>query len=343
MSFGSSTSRRRRGGVVFTIWMAAGTVLSAADGSPRPGRAIEFSDPGLPMRVTNVNQLSAEKSGTRNFEDEFPSTAAMVPAESSLMGMMPPALPRGPSGGSRRATGLTDQHQNWTLMTPEDMMRDIALKGILKGQGTGPDGEEGQPASTMERLYEGMLFGHGGAANSLQKRDFFRLRKPAEAASDFSLSEELGAFKQDSDSDSPFSPPSAKPKGVLDVFGFGNDRRRNEESPEGIREKEAQAMQMKEYRDLLNGVSGLQPPMPGRASPSSDPWVSSSPVPSADPSQLNPFATAPGSIINPALSPPKVPASPIPSSLSPPRFTTPLVVNSMLMRGPDFSVPRRQF
>jgi len=241
-------------------------------------------------------------------------------------------------------------------MTPEEIMNGVALKEILKLPNSGTDSGEEQSASTVEGLYEQALFGRAGTARQSQKRDSSDSRETAEKRRGTSQSENANLLLRDSDRQeqslksllgpdvySRVHPSSASSDRFSDAFGLNNDNKWNEVSPGSLRAKEAQEAEIRKFQNLLDETYNVQPSAMGKSSPGANPGLSSSLGSSPAPDLHNPFEMAPGVPVNPALLPPVAPAAPVPASLSLTPFTYSPPLNSLLMRKPDFTMPRRSF
>jgi hypothetical protein len=337
--------------VVFTACIAVGGVLQAADGLPQPSRAIEFSAPKSNTAVTNLNQLSEEILGTRDLEADSAAPSSLTLSGSSLGGLTP--LP--PPSGGVIIQNRWSQHKDWSAMTPEEIMNGVALKEMLKLPNSGNDGGEARSASTVEGMYEQALFGRAGTARQPQKHDL-QGWETAEKRSGTSKSDNPNLLLPDSDrqeqslknllgSDlySRYHPSGASRDRLADVFGPNNDNTWSEVSPESILAKETQAATIRQFQNMLDETYVVQPSVPGRISPAADPGLSSNPGSSPALDSRNPFAPTPGVAVDPALLPPTAPHAPVPSSLSPAPFSFTPPLNSLLMRKPDSTMPRRAF
>jgi len=107
-----------------------------------------------------VNQLRLTTPVEPDLEVDFLSSPALIQPRPSLSGTL--ALPPLRAGLSSRANGqrsCRNQRRNWAFASPDDVLRDIAMKGILNLPDYGVDGEDTRSASSVGRYYERMLRG----------------------------------------------------------------------------------------------------------------------------------------------------------------------------------------
>lgn len=358
MSFRSSNWRRYGGGGILAVAFAVAVVLRAADGSLSPRRAIEISDPKSNTLITNLNQLSTQTTVEPDLDVDFLTPSALTQPRGSLNGAM--RLPP-PTGGavfsSRRARELRDQRKNWAFGSPDDVIRDKALREILNLPDYGSDGDGTRSPSTVGRFYERMVRGQAGMGSPSQNNDWFGLRRTPEERNrpgqiDDGISHLSGLYQSDRSLRNLLNPDlnagsswaGRSPDSLLEAFGLSSDRGGKEGDFESIRAQEAHETQLKRFQDLLNKTYDADPLVPGKSSSAANPWLGSSPMASPGLDLRNPFATMSGAVVNSAPLPPVAPAPPLPSSLSPtPYIPQPPQVNSMLMRRPEVTVPRRAF
>jgi hypothetical protein len=354
MSGRLSNFKNRYRRVVFTVWAAMCGTLRAADGSSHQGSPIEISAPKTETMVTNVNQLGADRHIEPGAGADFSAPQALSPAASSLGGIMP--LPPSPSRvtvPNRRTREWLDQRRNWAFLTPEDAVREIAMKDILNLPDFGSDGEETRPASTVERYYERMWRARSGTSPSQQNSLPGSQKTGEEKSSAFSLENAKPVSGMvdrpqqslksllDADLNDYFSIPGARPNSLLEAFGLtAEDDRDNELSPQNIAKKAREKQQIQQFQELLDGISSA-PSLPEKPSPVSNPWLGGSQVSASIPDPLNPFATLPGTTVNPALLPPTAPIAPVPSSLSPIPYSA--VQERTAPPRPNFLFPQRVF
>ncbi len=355
MSVRLENVRRLWGRVAFTIVVAAWTA-QAAD-APAPSRPIEFSDPRSDTLTTNVNPSSGKFPGAPGLEANLPGLESFASLRGSLIG----ALPSPPSRGAvvnKRETDLFDSGNNFLVQSPEETMRELLVKGLLKTPDrdpNAPDKGSMQPsAGSMDRLYEGMVSGRPQTAHRSQYYDSFGSRKTTEQRTGFFELEESKSSWGDSDAtpskSSPGSDPfsrlslsSARPNTLSDVFGLRNNGREDDRlSPDKKREEEAMKEQLEAFRSILSyPVSPLEGPGPLAGPSGSNPWLStSSPLP-VTPDLHSGLAPFQGTGFNPSWQSPAAPAAPIPSSLSPLPYTPP--PSRTAAPKPIFTVPQRAF
>ena len=345
------------GVVILAAGVGGGGALRAADGAHQPGRPIEFSTPKSELLVTNLSQL--EPGGDKqDLKPAIPSTSSLAPSGGALFDLtLPPshAMPV----PSRRLRESPDDSHDWATAASQEMMRSIVLQSILKSPGQESEGKKTKTSSSVDWLYQRVLHGKAGTDYDWQSLDLFgsarrgggrRGTSPGDTRDLFSG--EAGRSGRsvddipDFDLDSPFSPPSAKPNNLGDMFGPDPSYSSYEMSPEGIRAKQLQETQIKRFQDLLDGLYNPPAPpataSPTLSGPAGNPWWSARPLPISGPEQRNPYVTLPGATIDPALLPPKPPTAPVPLSLSPAPYTPPQI-NSMLTPPADFTVPHRPF
>jgi hypothetical protein len=344
--------------VLFALGIAMGGTLNAADGGSPAGRQIEISTPKAATLITNLNQLSTDTQTEPAPATDFSTPQFFSPGASSLSGVMPlPPPSRGVTLPTRHTRELMDERRNWAFQTPEDLVREIAMRDILNLPTSEPEGDETRPATTMERFYErtwGMHNERNGTATG--QNDYFLSSQKAEPdKKNFSplrngkpfsslLDQRLLSLKsvQSLDSNTQLSDSDAGTSQLLDAFGVrANDDRDDDLSPQKIAEKTREKQQFSQYQDLLNGITPVESSLSGKSSPAVNPWSVGGTALTPATTLLNPFAALPGSTVNPALLPPTTPQSPVPSSLAPVPFAT-LPERTPPPR-PNFSFPQRAF
>jgi hypothetical protein len=350
------------GGGLLVIWLALAGVVQADEGTSSAGRAIEISDPRSNTLITNVNQLGLGTYTEPDLEVDFLTPQALTQPRTSLSGTL--ALPP-PSRGfvvpGKRAKELQDQRRNWAFTSPDNVLRDMALKEILNLPDNGVEGEDTRSASPVGRYYERMLRGRAGTLR--QEYDWLGSRRTVEEQNRQTRSEDavslLGGADQSDQSMRHLMNPEVdalsfsggKPGGLLETFGLRADPVRNETDQESVRIRVAQETQLKRFQSLLDNTYEADPLGPTRPAAPANPWLSASPTTAPGLELHNPSAAVPGALgaagagfnIAPPL-PPSAPLAPAASSLTPaPYPLLPQQVNSMLLRKPDFTAPRRAF
>jgi hypothetical protein len=356
MSFRPWIDRRCRAGGLLTVALAVTVALRAAESAPAPGRTIEISDPSSSTPITNLSQLSALAKEDRDLEVDFLTPSALREPRGSLSGSlrMPP-----PAGGgvipSRRAREALDQRRNWAFTSPEEVIRDRALRDILNLPEYGLGNDEAKGLSNVGITYDRLLRGRTGMGGAGTGFDPFNLRRPGDPRNRPTQHEDgnpawggIGSSEHslksllNPESNVGVSPASVTPNSFLEAFGLTGDYSARETDAEQLRVREAQETQLKRFQALLDKTSDIDPLVP--RSPASASWLSGSSMaaPVADP--RNPFGLTPAGTVNAAPLPPSAPAPPpLPSSLSPAAFLQEAPPASLLMRRPDVTVPRRAF
>jgi hypothetical protein len=358
MSFRPSNGRRCGGGGILAVALAVAVASWAADGSVSPNRAIEISDPRGNTLITNLNQLSTETTVEPDLEVDFLTPSVLTQPRGSLSGAwrLPPP-PGGTVFSSKRARDLRDQRKNWAFGSPDDVIRDKALREVLNLPDYSSDGDETRSSSTVGRYYERMVRGQAGQGNPMSNNDWFGLRRTSEernrpAQIDDGISLLSGLYQSDRSLKSLLNPDlSARSSsagggsdGLLEAFGLSSDRGGRDLDFESLRAREAHETQLKRFQDLLNKSYEADPLVPARSGSAANPWLGSSPAASPGLDLRSPFATMSGAAVHSAPLPPIAPAPPLSSSLSPtPYIPQPPQVNSMLMRRPEVTAPRRAF
>jgi hypothetical protein len=282
-----------------------------------------FSDPRSDVLVTNMGQLIEVAPTERSLDQDYPTLRSVVPAGSSLRGRMyqPPRTTAVVIPGRR---GKSDSRNNPVSLTAEDVMRDIALNEILKLQDRGTSSGEGSAESSLERMYyEQLLTGRSGAAETSPYYDLFGLRKQTDKrsreaespAGDSESSEQSLRTLLGFDPPAALSGPVGRSENAFDFLGKDRDSGRSAASSEWTVKPE-ENLQMKQFRNLLDGVYDVDPPKSVEADRASGRWMSVSPVPPSLPG-YSPLSTGQRPMANPGLQPPTAPLAPVPSSLSP--------------------------
>ena len=356
MSFRPSNRRCICGGF-FVTWLAVAGIVRAAEGSTSPGRAIEISDPRNSTLITNVNQLGSATPAELDLEVGFLTPKALTQPQTSLSGAMSlPPPSRGIIIPGKRAKELQDQRRNWAFASPEEAMRDMALREILNLPDYEAEGNNPRSSPSVGRYYEQMIRGQTGVlrqdydwpGSRRTAEDRNRSVQPADTVSLLSGANQPEHSLRNllnPDGDGRPSLPDSGPGSLLEAFGLRDDSVSHEPALETLRAREAQETQLKRFQSLLDKTYEADPLVPTRPAAPANPWLNTSSATSPGLNLYNPLAAPPGTALNlaPPL-PPSAPTAPTASSLTPASFLPqPQQVNSQLLRKPDITVPRRAF
>jgi hypothetical protein len=326
MSLRLSNRQRLGAGLLLLVGLAPGYAQPQPAWSSRAGASIEISDPGPNTLMTNLSRLQAEVTGKADRESSPDISSPVTAARESLQGVMPVPPPAASVVyRDRRGRDWLDPDADWSTLSPDDLLRQLALKNILRGPepntGSG-DASRSDPSRNMpyDQILRDNSSGYPGSANY----DLFGAHRGAKSTekslskgdwedSQLAVNDILGLERSPT-----FHSPSSKPESVMDLFGLsrapgsGDLNPNSPNSPNSTQEKEAREAQMNAYQNLLDGIYEVRPPMPEKSSPAPNPWLgaSTATAPAANP--LNPYAVLPGSTPNPPQSPPPGPPFPGP-------------------------------
>ena len=345
---------------VWTICVLQCAALSAQEAGslPRQGQPIEFSDPRPQTTVTNVSRLGHDINDVANESAPTGLPSSRVVPDTSLQAILPSptpyVVPPPVVVRDRRSKEWMDPNADWTTMAPDEMLLQVALRNFLNGPYTDSrNTERGRPGTRTESVYEQILDSRSGwaprgsgPAYSDDNSSFRPSAQKPDRASDYldrspSADEILGL-----DHDGTLSVPGARPESLTEMLGLlNNTPGLSVPGLETKQDAQARGAQVDAYQNLLNGVYEIHPAIAAQqpTQPSS-PWLSGSQNPPPAVS-LNPYATLPGSTVNPALLPPPAPTAPIPASLTPAPYNPepPPPNNNMLLKSTTVDVVRRPF
>ena len=153
MSFRLATFRMCCG--VAALALSALLACEAQAGGKERGRSIEFSAPRSDDVTTNLNQLSSKKDGLKQLEEDLYKPLELFAPKSSLEGVVAPMRrsPVRPAISSKRAKELLERERDWIFMTPEDLMGEPTVDGVLQRSGFSPDSPDKTDLSPVERYY----------------------------------------------------------------------------------------------------------------------------------------------------------------------------------------------
>jgi hypothetical protein len=330
----------------------AGWNVEAEEFSLQPGQPIEFSEPGRSTLVTNLNQLGETSDVMRDFEEDSSRGQTLSRPQESLSGILPMPGTAGAVIVNKRGKDPLDMMNGSGFKRPEDAMRELVLKELLKLPGYEPEGrtkdQKQQAATSVGELYERILGGGAEAASASQYHTAFGLGKVAEDRRGSARVEESRSPWTENNVPSRNTGDSALdsrlslsgPNTFSGLFGFDTGQRQNPMSPEALRAREVEANQRQRFQELLNGIYDIQPAAtPAGSGAAASPWESPAHVPTAS-EQRNPFVIAPTGTASPELAAPRAPLAPVPSSLSPTPYTPPPRTPPPK---PLFSAPQRVF
>lgn len=145
-SFASSKWRRLAGA-------AAVVLLSAMQTTVRGGQPILFSSPDNDSASTNIPALTPQAPIVTPFDGSslLPHLDANGPSPA-----LPPPVPAEPTispGEAQQLQTLLDKRQNWTMLTPAEILNVPTTDKILGVQDYGADGQP-KNESVVERYYE---------------------------------------------------------------------------------------------------------------------------------------------------------------------------------------------
>ena len=309
----------RRGAARLVLLFCLG--ISGTADLQAQGRAIEFSEPTDPKVTTSVNALGAKSSRLPNLEDPaFKLNFFNLPAGAG--NEMKPLAPL-PGSANLRAKSRPDRKKNWGVMTADEMMQDLIVRNVYKQTRSGAGAYDLGPGASVESYSLEM-----SRRNSLTNRwGAYAVRSGSTETNRWGYAAD--AFNADAAfapqagrRTSPGSPLSSdlnagRPSSLADFFRVGDER-----SPEAIRERQALADHLDEFRRLLEvqtsgGNSSAMNPatsMPGlggRGNPSVPlPGSSFSSLPEKNSSVFTP----PGAPVAPIapLAPDQMNATPLP-------------------------------
>lgn len=307
-------------------WAAPGAETPA-----RSGRAIEFSEPRQSTLVTNVGQLDQQSTAARNFSKFSPDMDSTTASTAPAVGTLPAPSAFGGrvvNKPAKSTLSTLDLLGNSESDTPEDVLRNMLLRKLLKLPSTDKKDREADHELSVQSIYQQMLSGNADAAKG-PKHDGLGLSGTQSSPDNFTAVDESRPWWN---ADNPLGnnyagpavapgsvPLGIDPNGSADLFGFRANTPSTDLSPQAIQAKQAQQVQMKKFQDLLNGVYDSAPAgasSHGAGSLMLNPLTGSAPPADSAAGHLNPFTKTPG-IDNSYLSPPKPPANPVPSSLAP--------------------------
>ena len=342
--------------VILIFCVVLSRTLSAGEGPARTGAPIEISTPKAATLVTNLNQLGTEtrmESGSA-LEPTLPDVLA--PSANSLDGIMPLPAPRSAAPPSRHIRAWMDQQRNWAFQSPEEVVRDIALRDILNLSDRAPEGEETRSGygSRTEGIYE-RVWNNRSGTSPFRTGKSFGSQKGTMEGKDYLSPEETKALSGmldgsqrslksllNSDSNAQFAGQDSGASRLMEAFGLDPKGDRDSDlSPEDLTDKARQKQQLRQFQDMLDGMNTLEPALPEKSPTVANPWSASSAALAPASIPLNPFATQPGATPNPALLPPTAPSMPVPSSLAPVPYVVAPDRNSPPR--PNFSFPQRAF
>jgi hypothetical protein len=202
-------------------------------------RPIEFSEPSNPTLATNVNSLATKpsllpdiigNSRSSPMNQNFSQSLAPLPAQAVV-----------PSRDAQRL-------KNWSLMTPDEMMRDMLERDGLKVPGAKDTDDDLDPSASMENLYLHRMAQRNRNTNSFGAFD---------ARGRFGRTNDWGNSSDGFDGYDPFQSNagknpddnSAAAKRRSALFDFFKSR--DVETPESLREKKAEEDQLDAFRKMI--------------------------------------------------------------------------------------------
>jgi hypothetical protein len=342
--------------VILIFCVVLSRTLTAGEGPARTGLPIEVSTPKAETLVTNLNQLGTETRMESGSALDTTLPEVFTPSVNSLNGIMPLPASRSAAPPSRHIRAWMEQQKNWAFQTPEEVVRDIALRDILNLSDRAADGEETRSgySSGAEGFYE-KIWNNRSGTSRFRSGTFFGSQKGSMEGKDYVSPDETKALSSilgrpqrsmkglfSSDANAEFAGQNSGASQLLEAFGLDPKGDRDSVlSPEELADKARQKEQLKQFQDLLDGMHSVEPAQPERSGAVLNPWSTGSAALAPAPNPLNPFAALPGATPNPALLPPTGPIAPVPSSLSPVPYA--VAPDRLSPPRPSFAFPQRAF
>ncbi len=209
--------------------------------------------------ITNVPRFGMKKDRLRQLEEDLAKSLGGFKPEAQFgndPAARPARLQAGPAIQNKRAMEQKERRKNWVFMNPEDLGSGSTVEDLLKIPGYGPDGQEKDSLSLMERFYQNLDRRYSGKADSkpYSENDPFGPRKRAASRDDAGSAEDANLpsgvknteqnLKRLLGTDTTLLTPARTHGTLSDIFGLGDQGR----SPE---QELAHKAYMNEYRRWL--------------------------------------------------------------------------------------------